>query len=92
VTEALIEWTGRVVDIDGTPVPLASVVIVAGSVPMPELALLTDEDGRFRLRLPRGRFTLRAHAPGASGEARVDATGAGGEILIVVEAETINPP
>jgi hypothetical protein len=39
---------------------------------MPEMPLLDDADGRFRLRLPAGRFTLRAHSASGVGDAQVD--------------------
>lgn len=66
------ELVGRVVDQRGDPVPDALVSIVEGTVPMPEIALLVDAGGRFRLRLPDGRFTLRAHAAGGSGDTEVE--------------------
>jgi len=66
------ELAGRVVDQRGDPVPDALVSIVAGTVPMPEIALLVDADGRFGLRMPHGRFTLRAHGGGGSGDAEVE--------------------
>ncbi len=51
------ELAGRVVDAHGDPVPDALVVIVAGTVPMPEIALQADDlfriDGRATLRLIR---------------------------------------
>ena len=73
------------VDAGGTPVPNAHIVIVAASVPMPEIALLSDEQGRFSLRLPRGSFTLRAHGPAGTGEAQVEVDGGqSGEIVIAI--------
>jgi hypothetical protein len=60
------------------------VTIVESTVPMPEIALLCDDDGRFSLRLPTGRFTLRAHGAGGSGDAAVEGAPAAGEIVIVV--------
>ncbi|MBL7255720.1 carboxypeptidase regulatory-like domain-containing protein [Paractinoplanes lichenicola] len=78
------EWTGRVVDNGGAPVADAAVVVVAGSVPIPELALLSGPDGRFTLRLPPGRFTLRAHGDPGRGETTVDTTALGAEIVIRV--------
>ena len=65
-------WSGRVVDADGTPVARVRVVIVASSVPVPEIALLSDDDGRFSVWLPPGVFTFRAHGSAGSGEAEVE--------------------
>ena len=64
--------TGQVVDGRGAPVADALVTIVAGTVPMPEIALMADAQGRFALGLPDGRFTLRAHGSAGSGEADVE--------------------
>ena len=72
------------VDADGGPVPDATVAIVAGSVPTPEIALLADDEGRFSLRLPPGVFTLRAHGPPGAGEAEVKSPPAAGDVVIVV--------
>ncbi len=79
----LLERHGRIVDASGAPVQGALIVITASSVPMPEIALLSDEQGRFALRLPAGRFTLRAHGPeGAVGDAEVEETADVEEIII----------
>jgi hypothetical protein len=84
--DALKELPGRVVDQDSQPVAGALVVIVESTVPMPEIAIQCDDAGRFTLRLPVGRFTLRAHAPdGRAGEATVE-TPAASEIEIVIRA------
>jgi Carboxypeptidase regulatory-like domain len=77
---------GRVVDARGAPVPDAFVSVVESSVPVPEIALRTDELGRFSLRLPEGRFTLRADRGGANGQARVEGPPEDREIVIVVES------
>lgn len=74
---------GRVVDAGGAPKPHALIVIVASSVPMPEIALQCDASGRFPIRLPAGHFTLRAHAGDEIGEAEVDGDD-DGEFAIVV--------
>jgi hypothetical protein len=66
---------GRVVDARGAPAPDAHVTVVAGTVPVPEIALTVDAGGRFTLRLPDGRFTLRAHAGAGTGEAEVERPG-----------------
>jgi hypothetical protein len=76
-TKGLVEHNGRVVDASGAPVPNALVTIVESTVPMPEIALMADQDGRFSLRLPPGRFTLRAHGGGGSGDAEVQVPGPG---------------
>jgi hypothetical protein len=77
------ELAGQVVDARGAPAPDALVTIVAGTVPMPEIALLVDAEGRFALRLPDGRFTLRAHAAAGTGDAEVERPG-DDEVVIVV--------
>ena len=77
-------WSGRVVDASGAPVAHASVVIVAGSVPVPEIAFLSDDDGRFSVRLPHGAFTFRAHGPAGTGEVEVEDESAGREIVIAI--------
>jgi hypothetical protein len=76
--------SGRVVDASGEPVPKALVTIVESTVPMPEIALQSDDGGRFALRLPPGRFTLRAHRSGATGDVEVEGAPSDDEIVIVV--------
>lgn len=81
----LTEHIGSVVDAHGEPVAEATIVIIESSVPMPEIALLADEDGRFVVRLPRGQFTLRAHNwEGESGEAALEIGEEGTEFVIVI--------
>ena len=77
-----LERHGRVLDAGGTPVPEALIVIVASTVPMPEIALLSDDEGRFVLRLPPGHFTLRAHGSGAVGDAEAEGAPNTDEIVI----------
>ena len=68
---------GVVVDASGRPVPDATVTVVESTSPVPELALLTDDAGRFSLRLPSGRFTLEAHGPNdTKGRQTVEVSGA----------------
>jgi hypothetical protein len=83
-----IERSGRVVDARGAPVPHAHIVIETASVPMPEIALLSDDSGRFSLRLPPGVFTLRAHGSAGTGQARVAGGPDDDEIVIVIGDET----
>jgi hypothetical protein len=75
---------GRVVDAAGLPVPHAQVVIAAAAVPMPEIALLSDEAGRFSVRLPPGTCVLRAHGPPGTGQAEVGQDPADQEIVITI--------
>jgi len=78
-------YSGYVVDAAGEPVPGATIAIVESSVPMPEIALLADENGRFVLRLPPGRFVLRAHGPGGTiGETAFESQAGVEEILIEI--------
>jgi hypothetical protein len=66
------ERRGQVLDDEGRPVPGALVTVVSGTVPVPELALIADHEGQVRLRLPDGRYRLRAiAATGQSGEGEV---------------------
>jgi hypothetical protein len=82
----LTKRRGRVVDASGAPVPDALIVIVASTVSMPEIALLSDNAGRFELGLPPGHFALRAHSPGG-GRGEVELEGALNveEIVIVID-------
>ncbi len=50
---------------DEAPVTDASIVIVQGAGPAPDIAPLTDESGNFFLDgLPEGQWRLRAFGPG----------------------------
>lgn len=85
----LTERHGRVVDSSGAPVANATIAIVTSTVPIPEIALLSDEDGRFALRLPPGRFMLRAHGPeGGMGEAEVAGAPEASDFVILIGRRT----
>lgn len=78
---------GHVIDEAGMPVAGAGVGIVDATVPMPEIALVTGPDGTFRVNLPFGTFTLRAHGPdGAVGEAVVSDGHVDMDIVITVRS------
>ena len=80
---------GRVIDASGAPVADAIVSVVSGTAATPEIAVLTDTDGAFRLGLPDGRFQIRAVAPnGATGT--TDHDGANPNLEIVVRP-TLDP-
>ena len=55
---------GRVIDASGHPVPEVSITVQDGPGSFPDLAALTDAEGRFTLHgLSAGRFTLRLVPP-----------------------------
>jgi len=66
---------GVVVGPDRGPLAGAYVVIVAASVPLPEITLVTDAQGGFAINLPEGTFRLRADVGGRSGEVGVAVPG-----------------
>lgn len=60
---SLIE--GKVHQADGRPVVEARVFIAFGPVPIPDIAQLTDDDGRFTLAAPTpGSYQIGCHADG----------------------------
>ncbi len=78
---ALYEISGTVRDVSGRPVPLASVAADGTAA-----SAKADEAGLFRLRLPKGTFTLAASAPGFVGEPRklsVEGELAGFDLVLV---------
>lgn len=61
VAGALI--TGRALRADGSPVSEARVFFAAAPVPLPDVATLTDDDGRYSLIAPApGRYELVCQA------------------------------
>ena len=65
---------GTVIDAERAPVPGALVAVEWGTAPTPEIAIETEEEGRFTIALPdEGRYRLRATAPnGATGLREID--------------------
>jgi Carboxypeptidase regulatory-like domain len=56
---------GEVVDHRGRPIPDARVMVLSGPGPLPDIAQLTDSEGRFALGSSRaGRYELAVHADG----------------------------
>ena len=56
---------GRAHLVDDSPVIEARVFFVTGPVPLPDIAALTDDDGRFSLHAPTpGAYELACHADG----------------------------
>jgi hypothetical protein len=68
--------TGLVLSDTDEPVAGALLEIVEASVPLPEIGLTTDGEGRFSINLPDGTFRLRAHRGRHRGEATLDVPGA----------------
>jgi hypothetical protein len=68
---------GVVRDPDGSPVRQARVAIAGGPVPVPDVAILTDDGGEFALTAPApGTYRVRADADGfAPGTESVDVGG-----------------
>jgi Carboxypeptidase regulatory-like domain len=79
-----VRCAGRVVDGGGRPVPHAFVMVVDGPVPVPEIALVTDDDGRFALTLPAGRWTVQARDEQRAGDAQVAVAAPDASVTIVI--------
>jgi len=59
---------GVVVDARGNPVEKARVYFIEGPVPLPDIAALTDSDGRFALTAPvSGTYQLGVASEGPEG-------------------------
>jgi hypothetical protein len=75
---------GFVLDAQGAPVDGARVFLTAGPVPLPDIAAVTGEDGRFELTAPAaGDYTVAAAGPGGGFEA-ADVRLAEGDSLVEV--------
>jgi Carboxypeptidase regulatory-like domain len=59
MTDSRAVVSGRVLDAQGEPVSGARVFVLKAPGPVPDIALLTGDDGRFTLSLPMpGRYEL----------------------------------
>jgi hypothetical protein len=66
---------GTVVDATGAAVAGATVAVVSGSQPFPDIAAITGADGSFRLSgMVPGAYGIAARHGGAEGTAEVEAT------------------
>jgi hypothetical protein len=75
---------GAVHDAAGNPVAGASVFFTSGPTPLPDIAALTDSEGRFALSAPApGTYQLEAHGETGSGKASVTMPGPGESELVV---------
>ena len=55
----------------GEPVSGAFVTIKDATVRVPEIAIMTNSNGRFEIRLPAGLFTLRTFVGGRVTDTRI---------------------
>lgn len=89
--EALV-WKGRVTDDAGAPVAGALVRAVRESpLEGDQFFAKTDDDGRFFLGLPQGRYFLVGQAPGKR-PVRADVRGNPGEIALALPPALTLPP
>ncbi|MCG3139857.1 MAG: hypothetical protein HDKAJFGB_00777 [Anaerolineae bacterium] len=65
--------SGRVTNAQGEPIARARLAFSDSSVPLPEMAYATNADGKYRIAVPRGVYTLTVTADGyASQERKLD--------------------
>lgn len=77
---------GRVINLHGAGLANAMVYVARGTAPTPEIAVVCDDDGNFRLALPPGHFVVEARsADGHVGSAEVDVATTAETISIIVE-------
>ncbi|MFF7729781.1 carboxypeptidase-like regulatory domain-containing protein [Streptomyces sp. NPDC008001] len=70
---------GTVRDAAGAPVPGARVAFAGGPGPLPDVAAVTDGEGRFALTAPAaGTYTLVCRGDGGTATARVRVSGPAG--------------
>lgn len=58
------EIIGVVSDENGTPLAEAGVAVTKGTSPVPEMLVLTDQDGKYAWGVPAGTYTLTVHKDG----------------------------
>ncbi len=56
--------TGKVTDKNGKPIPEAGVAVTKSSTSVPEMLVLTNEEGEYVWELPPGEFTLTVYKDG----------------------------
>lgn len=70
---ARITISGRVTNAKNEPLARARLTFTKSSVPMPEMAYLTDANGNYKITVPPAQFTLAVFADGyASQEREID--------------------
>ena len=78
---------GRVVTEGGSPISGAVILIESGTVPTPDIGILSGDDGGFVLALPPGTFQLLARtADGRSGRLTLDTSESESVVIVVKPA------
>ena len=60
----LTQVTGIVTDAAGKPLANVGIGVSKGTAPVPEVLVLSDQDGKYTWNLPAGTFTLTANSDG----------------------------
>ncbi len=77
------EIAGRVTDRAGTPISEVTVVIASGTAPVPDIAALTNDQGKYQLSgIPAGTFKVAVHKEGYAPQERI-VTVREGEVSII---------
>jgi hypothetical protein len=79
---ALAQISGRVTNTRGEPIARARLAFSESDVPLPDMAYLTNADGSFHLRVPRGQYTLVVFASGYVSQERQLDTRTRGEVQV----------
>jgi hypothetical protein len=77
---------GRVTRRDGARANKALVFVKTGTAPTPEIGIVCNEDGEFKLALPPGRYVVEARSnDGRSGTVEIETQDHAREISIVLD-------
>lgn len=79
--------TGIVKDRERRPVSNALIAVESGTVPSADIAFLTDSEGCFAIRLPRGHYVLGAHSE-QSGNGIIECELEDSDISLVIQLTT----
>ena len=83
---------GTVVDAGGSPIEWASAWLAAGPAPTPDIAALTDADGRFTLTAPTpGMYRVGCRAEGY-GPVEVPVDVGAEDVDVTVRLQSTAPP
>lgn len=78
--------TGVVRDQSGKPLAEATIAFASGPAPLPDIATLTDQNGRFQLSAPTpGSYNVVCTLPDGRGETRTVEVGDATETSITFE-------